>query len=115
VLEVVDHQQQVLGGQAALGGLIRGLAREGNNRKRLDDCTRHILGPAKRGKRHEVRIVEEVSLRRTRDSSALNRALAGRAWGRSCDAAPWLLLPSGDGALRVAWHLSALHLTVIRE
>ena len=60
------HQQQVLGGQEALGGLVGGLAREHDDRERLDDRRRHILGPLQRGERDEVRAVGEVRLHRAR-------------------------------------------------
>ena len=66
VLEVVDHQQQVLGGQEALGGLVGGLAREHDDRERLDDRRGHVLGPLQRGERDEVRAVGEVRLDRAR-------------------------------------------------
>ena len=66
VLEVVEHEQQVLGGQKALGGLVCRLAREHDDRKRLDNRRRHILGPLQRGERDEVRAVGEVRLHRAR-------------------------------------------------
>ena len=45
MLEVVDHQQQVLGGQEAFGRLVGGFAREHDDRQRLDNRRGHIFGP----------------------------------------------------------------------
>jgi hypothetical protein len=60
VLEVVDHQQQVRAGQEALGGLFVGLAREHDDRQRLDHRRRHVLGSLQRGERDEMRAAREV-------------------------------------------------------
>ena len=45
MLEVVDHQQQVLGGQEAFDRLVRGLAREHDDPERLDDRRGNVVGP----------------------------------------------------------------------
>ena len=56
----------MLGTQEALGGLVGGLTREGNDRQRLDHRRRHVLGPLQRGERDEIRTVCEVRLHRAR-------------------------------------------------
>ncbi len=64
LLEVVDDQQQVLGGQEADGGVVGGFAGEHDDPERLHDRRGHILGSVQRGERDEVRAVGEVRLDR---------------------------------------------------
>ena len=62
LLEVVGDQQQVLGGQEALGGLVGGLAREHDDPERVDDRPGNVLGPVQRGERDKRGAVGEVRL-----------------------------------------------------
>jgi hypothetical protein len=55
VLEVVDHQEQVLGGQEALGGPVSRLTRDHDDRQRRHDRARHVLGLLQRRERDEMR------------------------------------------------------------
>jgi hypothetical protein len=64
VLEVVDHQQQALGGQEPLGGPVGRLAGEHHDRERPDNGFGHILGPSERRQRDAVRTVREVRRQR---------------------------------------------------
>jgi hypothetical protein len=66
VLEVVGDQQQVLGGQEALGRLVGRLAGEHDDPERLDDHRGNVVGPLQRGEGDEVRAVGEVRLDRAR-------------------------------------------------
>jgi hypothetical protein len=62
MLEVVGEQQQVLGGQKALDGVIGRLAREHNDLEGLDDRRGNVLGSLDRGERDEVRAIGKVRL-----------------------------------------------------
>ena len=66
VLEIVDDQQQVLGGQEAFGGLVGRLAREHDDPERADDRRGNVLGSLLRGERDEMRAVGEVCLHSAR-------------------------------------------------
>jgi hypothetical protein len=62
VLDVVDHQQQVLGGQEALSGRLGRLCREHDDRERADNRFGNVLGPAQRSERDEARAIGEISV-----------------------------------------------------